>query len=331
MNDSNSSENASIVDPYSKAFSTYYVANYIDWSFRIISLLVHIFYAIIVLSKKQLQTRTYVFMHHVNFVSFAYILHFVAFFDTRTASYGQNFTLEVAFCTLSEIFWSLLAYMRTYSILLLALYRYWAVYWIKMYRLINTNTVYIYAAILAAWLGSLLLTLVFKYAFSTTHSVYFCTPGYSDNLLVIVISQCLTNVICNIVPVTLVAVLYARILKKLRESKKNLNRFTRQQSGFSKRKEFELAKQFIFVNTFTILSSVVSIMINLVMVLASYQAKTFTSTEIDAMFIEVRPALRALFIFFQTCLPILSIAYNPEIKLSKKFDKFKNISISIIT
>lgn len=331
MNVSNSSENVSVVNVYDMAFTTYYLANYFDWIFRIVSLLIHIFYFVIVLFKKQLQTRAYILMHHVNFVSLVYILHYVAFLNSRTAASGQDLDLEVALCTLSEIVWSLLSYMRTYSILLLALYRYSAVCLIKAYRLINANLMYIYWSIFGSWLGSALLTILFKFSLNTTHSAFFCTPGYSESLTIIIINQILVNVISNILPVILVVVIYAKILKTLKQSKKKLNQFTKQKTSFSKRKEFELAKQFVLINLFTILSSVVTIMINLVMVLASYQSTLYTMTEIDAMFIEVRPALRALFIFFQTFLPILSIVYNPEIKLSKKIDKFKNISISAIS
>lgn len=331
MNNSNLSENATFFNIYNLVFNSYNVANYFDWIFRILSLLIHILYVIIVVINKKLQTRAYIYTHHVNIVSLAYILHFVSFLNNRTASYGENLDLKVFFCTLSEISWSLLAYMRTYSILLLALYRYCAVCKIKIHRLINTKLFYIYLPIIFLWLGSIILTIALKFSLKTTHSVYYCTPGYSDNFLVIIINQFLVNIISNVIPVLLVIVLYAKILQSLKKNKKRLNKYSKNSSKQSKRNEYELAKQFIFINFCTILSSILSIVINLIMVMASYQFTKNQINKLDQIYIEVRPALRTIFIFFQTCLPILSIIYNPEIKLNKKIQNLKNLSISVIS
>ncbi|RNA04006.1 hypothetical protein BpHYR1_006924 [Brachionus plicatilis] len=310
----------------------FYVTNYLDLITRFVSFFVHILYGLIVFFNKKLHKRSYIYMHHVNFISFVYILHFMCYFFNRTVTLGDEYQLEETVCTLSEIVWRLLAFLRTYSILLLAIYRYSAVSWLNIHKKLNSKLSYLMVPIGITWLMAGLFTLVVKLSLKTTYSRSFCTPGFAKRVSLIIANQVVTAILCNLIPVGLVVYIYTKILSQLHSKTTNLNKHTKQQNSSSSQSHLKFAKQFILINIFNVLSSMVSIVVNVAMVLSSYQNFKYLDSDVefvnvDDLFVELRPAFRAVFITLQTFVPILSIVYNPEIKCIRTFFK-KSTTVS---
>ncbi|CAF1001316.1 unnamed protein product [Brachionus calyciflorus] len=296
--------------------------SYFDLTIRMISLIIHIIYFIILLKVKNLQTRTYIYMHHVNFISLFYILHYVVYFNNRTVILDHSSRIIHILCETSEIVWGVQKLLRTYSILLLAFYRYLAVYNQNLYRKLNKTPIFIFTSIAITWIFSLAFTYVFKIVFSSTHSKYFCSPGYSNIILNIIIYFVLVNLICNILPIVLILLIYIRITDKLQLNKKKLGvkiePYSSDPQQKLKQKEIKFAKQIILMNIFTVMSSALSIVVNFQIVLASHEKFDF----LDNLFADLRPVFRGLFLIFQTSIPVLSILYNPDVNVYCQFSKF---------
>ncbi|CAF0867405.1 unnamed protein product [Brachionus calyciflorus] len=321
-----SNENLTATDRYDNVISTNFAVNYIDLIIRLLSLIIHLVYFLIILLNKPLRSITYLYMHHVNLISLVYILHYVAYFTNRTVYLSDDLKIEFIFCTLSELTWSFLYYTRTYSILLLAIYRYLAVFYINIYKNLNSSIYKILIPLGMVWLSATLFILILKFSLQTTHSIFFCSPGFSNDLTIIIVNFCLVNIFCNLVPISLVVFIYLKILKKLRNINKNLSFGKKDTKDLRlKKSEMRFAKQFILINIFNVLSTIISIMVNFQMVLAAKDEFRV----LDSLFLELRPIIRTIFISLQTALPILSIIYNPEILFFKKIAEKVKISFTL--
>lgn len=306
------------------------VTNYLDISIRFLSVFVHIVYALIVFNVKKLRNCSYLLMHHVNLVSFFYVLHFMAFINHRTLLFGNMVILEKVMCTISELIWSIFRYLRTYSILLLAIYRYISVHNIQLLRKIKSKK-NLLLIIFSTWLLCTILTLILKFSLRTTYSVFFCSPGFSNSIILILINFIIANFIANVLPTILVLFFYVSISRKINQTRSNLkkrmtnnkvsdpNLSSHGSKDLCKTKDTELkfARQFFLINLISILASILSIFVNFLMVLAAHENFCF----LDILFKEFRPIIRALFLMCQSFIPILSIFYNPEYNIQTKVKK----------
>ena len=280
-------------------------------------------------------------MHHVNIVSFFYVIHYVAYFNQRTVKIGTH--LGGVLCQISEFIWGIQKFLRTYSILLLAIYRYLAVYQINYYRKLNNKPIYMFISIGFIWFISILITLILKLSFKSSYSVYFCSPGYSDVILNIILYFIIVNILCNILPISVVVIFYILISNQLKLNRKNLNDHFISSLKMSKIDpvvesnckcnsppvsdhmnrvkliELKFAKQMILINIFNIISSAFSILVNFQMVLAAHESFNY----LDEFFLELRPLFRGIFLVCQTFIPVLSILYNPDVNYFYKFSNLK--------
>ncbi|RNA17264.1 hypothetical protein BpHYR1_010238 [Brachionus plicatilis] len=332
MFNNSTTRNVSVCAPNFDAVSnTSLVTNYIDIAVRFVSVCVHLVYAAIVLNVKKLRNSSYMLMHHVNLVSFIYVLQYMAFISQRTLLFGNLITLEIVLCTISELSWSVFRFLRTYSILLLAIYRYISVNNIQLLRKLNRKK-NLLLIICCTWLAALLLTLVLKFSLSTTYSVFFCSPGYSDSIVLILINFVMVNFLSNVLPTTFILVLYVSISRKINKSKAKLrkrvadNKVSQSASSSSgsnelcktKAIELKFAKQFFFINLISVLASLCSIFVDFLMVFASHRNFCY----FDVLFMEFRPVIRVLFLICQSFIPVLSIFYNPEFDFKAKIKTF---------
>jgi len=120
--------------------------------------------------------------------------------------------------------WINLKFLRLYSLLLLAVYRYTSVFRIHFYRLFNASLFKMSMAIVGVWCFSLLMSFSLKYIFGTSYSKNFCYEGYSDYWLDSVLFFIFLIVLSYVIPSVIVIVLYKRIIDKLKELTKNLNK-----------------------------------------------------------------------------------------------------------
>jgi len=97
--------------------------NITDYTCRVAGVVVHCLYFISICFFAAFRTRQFLFLHHVNFISFIYFIHYCAYIKGYTSSLSNNPEINDIFCNVSEILWIILKFLRLYSLSLLALYR----------------------------------------------------------------------------------------------------------------------------------------------------------------------------------------------------------------
>jgi hypothetical protein len=196
----------------------------LDYVVRVIAVLVHFVYAAFVISLKEYRSRTMIYLHHVNAVSMLYCLHFVVYIGSRAPNFDNN-TLNETLCTLSELAWMNLKLMRALSLLMLAVYRYLAVYRLTLYRRLNGSMTLLVALVPLSWLFSVSISLIFKYAFRTSYAPFFCTDGFSSESFALAMAYyALSALVAVLVPTICVYSLYKRIQRKFNSLSVRLNR-----------------------------------------------------------------------------------------------------------
>lgn len=335
--------------------SIHLVVNYLDYAVRVYAVLVHLVYIFFIYYLKEFRNRTLVLLHHVNIVSFIYCLLFLFYIGSRFPSFS-NKLIDDILCTMSEIVWAVVKLMRISSLLSLSLYRYLAVYHVHFYKFLNNNYLYLIQFIVIIWVVSISISIALKYLFQTTYSMYFCTDGYSTHLDYL-IGYFVVVILINLIFTVVIVALYIKILKKfkllsdkvknkgnqispLSEPTANTNNNDNQSNikpnnilstqiipikltGFLRRKrrnndakQEKFARQFIFLNLCVIISTVLAMMVNFMMVIA--ENPQFSS--LDLQLEELRPILRILFLLFQSCIPLMSLIFNPwSFNFSKLF------------
>lgn len=88
----------------------------VDYSVRVVFLLVHIMYIVIVLLNKDLQRRSLVQMHHTNIIGLITGIHYCIWIAWVYPNTTSPF-LDNLICRLSEALWATCKYARCYSIL----------------------------------------------------------------------------------------------------------------------------------------------------------------------------------------------------------------------
>ncbi len=147
---------------------------------RILVLLVYIIYFLLVAWLKPFRTRNYLYLHHVNLIAFLFSIHLVAYLRTRSSPIDYIDLLPPSVCYASELAWSTSKYLRMYSLLLLAIYRFMAVFKIEFYKKLNKKPFNLFSVIILVWFLSLGFSLTLKYGLGTRPAGTFCRDGYSD-------------------------------------------------------------------------------------------------------------------------------------------------------
>ena len=140
-----------------KSLSLGLVTDYIDYIVRIGALLIHLIYILFIIYFKEFQIRSMVFLHHVNIVSTIYCIHYVFYIGNQTASFSSDGANDFL-CYLSEMIWINLKFLRLYSLLLLAVYRYTSVFRIQFHRTFNNNLYRMFLSIAAVWVFSIIMS-----------------------------------------------------------------------------------------------------------------------------------------------------------------------------
>ena len=196
--------------------------NYIDYSMRIVSLIIHIIYLLCIWRIKDLQTRQLLYLHHVNIIGLIYTVHYVCYIFGQSPDFGSAFANDLV-CNISSMIWMITKFMRMFSLLLLAIYRYTAVYYITLHRNFTRSLGYMILAIMVTWIIAVLFSISFKYSFNTTYSIFYCFEGDSEDLSLVTWFMIINNTFAIVLPSILIAYLYLRIVHRINEVNKNLS------------------------------------------------------------------------------------------------------------
>ena len=115
----------------------------VDYVVRVVSLLLFVIYFVLVLILRELRTKNLLYVHHANAIGFVFVLMYMVYFNATTPS-TSNPSVNVSLCKLTEFIWGILKYLRSYSILLIALYRFVAVKYVNVFKRINKSHISIF-------------------------------------------------------------------------------------------------------------------------------------------------------------------------------------------
>ncbi len=219
--------------------------NWLDYSARISTLVVHLIYILLVVIYKEFRLRSLLYLHHVNIVSLLICLHYVFYIGSIQPSFSSNQVrtllyflltrkkqyssflskkLNQILCYTSEIFWIVLKFLRLYSLLILTIYRYISVFKLQFLSKLNKNSNLMIASIFSVWLFSFVMAFSFKYIFSTTYAPnMLCYDGYSEDWIKSMLFFVAIFVVCYLIPSVLVIFFYRKIMKKLKAMSDHLN------------------------------------------------------------------------------------------------------------
>jgi hypothetical protein len=162
------------------------------------------------------------YSNHATIVNSFYCLIQINYTFTDHPNTG-NANADEALCTLSEIIWVFAIYIRMYSILLIAVYRYFAVFKIHVYKKLNDSLLYIISPVFLVWFVSLALPLIAKFGFNTTHGYTNCLDGYSNSLTSVIQYFAFNYLLMLIIPSFFVFLIYINIIIKLKRMKNKVS------------------------------------------------------------------------------------------------------------
>ena len=212
--------------------------NCIDLTVRCVSSVIFLAYFLLVAWFKDQRTVNLFYVHHANFVNLIYTLIYLSFFNSTSPNLGSEHLNDI-FCHLVEILFGLLKFLRSYSVLLIALYRLSAVYAIDFYRQLNNSCFKIILPVVIVWLLSLMLAISTKYASNTTYSQSLCLDGFSNEMRDSVTYMVVTSILSILVPFSFTLAIYYFIRSKLRKTRKTsclsktLNKENRREQRFA--------------------------------------------------------------------------------------------------
>lgn len=306
----------------------------LDYTFRVIFFLVHLFYFVLVALIPSLRKISLVHMHHTNLIGLLTGLHYCIWI-AWTAPSTPDPVLNTVLCELAEVFWALSKFARCFSILVLAAYRLVAVYrihWFK--RIVNSVSVSL-IAIAFVWLASAVVFVLAKFPTHTLPGLIYCYDGYSTSIESTIIYYVVTSLLGYFLPVFLIALAYVLIQVKLNSVGTKLRRrvslvpatakiidkvstMTENSLGAAgggpttshtnnfmsakkKKKEYGLARQFIIINVFEFAGCVFFVILSSCNVIVIFNTTYYF----------VRQLCRIANLICQTCIPVVSLVYTP--------------------
>ena len=330
------------------------IMNHVDQVNRIVSALLFIIYFLLVICLKELRTLNLLYVHHANFVGFLFVLMYLVYFNAMLPNTG-NAQLNDALCQLTEYIWGILKYLRAYSILLIALYRLAAVKYVNLFKLVNKSYFNILVPIAVEWLFSVVHFLAIKFAFGTTYGNSFCIDGYSTSFESTLGYLIVSSTICILVPFVIITIIYLVVRSTLLNSAAKMRNRSmseqkmsevstsdkpkafslpnlsfrnvsfksneptasssngRRRSSTAAKKKSELRKNRQFSLQLISLNICYAICFSMSFILSF----RYVISDFNQKFLYVRQILRILNVLFQAMIPVLSIMFNPNIKLSK--------------
>jgi hypothetical protein len=187
---------------------------YIDFAFRLFALLSYLIYFTILIIVKNFQSRTILYLHHLNFVGLVYSLQVMLYIYYSHPQFA-NTNANNVLCILSEILWGLVRYLRPLSFLLLAAYRLANVFKPRVFYLITKSNTYVSLPIGLAWVLATLMFIIKKFSFKTGVTYYNCVDSFSTsvstNVSNAIIDIVLSIFLPSIISLVIIFILYHKI------------------------------------------------------------------------------------------------------------------------
>lgn len=267
-----------------------------DFYFTIANFIAYIFYFAVLIFIKKLRRRSYFQIHHVNFVGLLISLLAVVW-SIEMYPFEAN-KMPNYVCFLFELSWATLKYTRVYAVLILASYRYVAVFKFVLFKRVKKSLKHTIISGLVAWVFPLVWYFIIKYA---TEAVPYgnCVDGYNPRKTLAILYQALTFLMGFLVPT--LGIIYLSIathLKVFESIKKvsinSLPIFSNKNTRF--KKEYFFIMQIYVINTIEILIFTSMIIL-------------YIASQIPGMFNRLTFAIMNVVpIFLSTCIPLIMIS-----------------------
>lgn len=307
---------------------------FIDYTARALCLFIHIGYFFIVAFSKDLKKIPLIPMHHTNLIGLLTAIHYCIWITWNEPDTGNN-TINNVLCHTSETFWALTKFSRSFSILILAIYRLVAVFRVTLFKKIVENLKLYLATVFLVWFVSAIVFLIAKFSSHTLPGLIFCYDGYSPNSQESIIYYIITSIFAYLLPASLVIVSYVCIRIKLKSLDSRLDDHKNNQESLDnskntltmnttgndsqitnknmtkKKKENGLAKQLVVINVFEMASCVFFVLISSSNVITSFSTQYYFA----------RQLFRIGNLICQMSIPIVSLIYSPAFKKTLKLIK----------
>jgi hypothetical protein len=195
----------------------------LDFASRCYSVLFHFIFAIILIFSKKLHTRELLYVNHSTIVNSFYCLMFFFYMFSDRPNF-PNETLNNILCSMSEIAWPFSHFIRMYSILLIAVYRFLAVFKMHLYKKLNDSIVFLLLPIGLVWCISIGIPITLKNIFGTTSSRIFCSDGGANSQRTTIFYVSFHYFFVMITPSICIITIYALIVFKLNKLRKKVHK-----------------------------------------------------------------------------------------------------------
>lgn len=282
-------------------------------------LFAHFVYLLLLLARRELRKRTLLFINHAVLASLFYPLAMLTLQQIHIPSLPDR-KLSHLLCSAFEIFWPFGIYIRMYSILLIAIHRYMAVFHLKLFKRINDSHILLASPILLAWTLSIMLPLIAKSLFNTTYSNVYCLDGYSTNRISSAFYSVFYVVFSLVLPAISIISIYVSISLRLRRIGNRLNERNSAVGGKTvvlvdgkhvrtmlflrptvRARELRFANQYILMCLIVILT---------ICFISVFSLKGFIPN-FFSVFYYWRPVIRTCILMLASMIPTLSFYFSP--------------------
>jgi hypothetical protein len=287
----------------------------IDQISRFYSLAMHLICFSMQMASPKTRTRTYLYLNHAIFTNGFFVLLFVIYIYQSVPNYADQ-SLNNILCEIASVFFIFAIYISSFSVLLIAIYRYLAVFKQNLFKKLNTSILYLTPPLLIVWIASLGLPLISKFSFQTTYAAVYCLDGNSSVYLNVIFYSMFNGFFSVLIPSAVILVIYVLILRKLISLKNKLKTDDSSTKNTEANSRKSLKKEERFANQFKIMGlSVVSRGI----ILTYFSLKTVIPNYF--LMVYLRTILRSIVFMSFSMVPTISIYYHPFIiKILKKIN-----------
>lgn len=268
------------------------------------SVIAHLVFFTILVMSKPLQRSRQLLMNHVCLLTFtSSLVELLIVFYTQNGTYFK-------FCQIMELIWPALKLERMYAIILVAGYRYCAMFRPTTYKNITLGKMLI--TIMASWIISFLLSLILNITLDTRtrHNQWFCLDGYTLTYLLLNVSLnlVLPTFLMGLVITLLVVEIRKRLVLKVQR------RFTVVSIGedqlkpnrTNKKSQGKWVRQFVVIAAACVLSTVMAVWLQIDAVI----------DQVDQNYSFLNYYWRYVFLILMTIsnstVPVLCVCYHPK-------------------
>jgi large-conductance mechanosensitive channel len=192
----------------------YFISHGLSIGSSYLWLISNIVYFLILVFLKDVKKVSLFQIHHINMIGFFQNALVIAWSFYKNEKYYETSSL----CYISEILWGTLKFVRAYLVLILALYRYFAVKKPTFYKKVHTSFKYAIVTGSIPWLTSFCIFFISKYSIKST-SGYMCLDGNGNDMQVIITYFVISNTLGFLLPALSVIFLYIKIINELSKRK----------------------------------------------------------------------------------------------------------------